>query len=74
MASKPVAKTMASTSYSAPPTREPLGVISSIGVLRDVDQRHVVAVEGLVVVGVDAEALGAERVAFGHSSSATPGP
>ena len=45
-----------------PRVRMPVGVISSIGVVAEVDERDVVAVERLEVVGVDAEALGAERV------------
>ena len=38
-----------------------------------VDQRHVVAVEGLEVVGVDRWALRAERIVLGHSISAVAG-
>ena len=43
MASKPVAKTMASTSYSRPLALTPRGVIASIGALADIDQRDVAA-------------------------------
>ena len=59
MASKPVAKTMTSSSYSAAVVRMPVGVIASMGVSLMSTRRHVVAVERLVVVGVDRRALGA---------------
>ena len=62
MASKPVAKTMASTSYSRPLALTPRGVISSIGDLADVDQGDVGPVEGLVVADVDAQPLAADGV------------
>ena len=65
MASKPVAKTMLSSSYSAARVRTPRGVIASIGVAAEIDQGDVVAVERLVVVGVDADALGAEGIVLG---------
>ena len=60
IASKPVANTMRRARTRRPLVRRPSGVISSIGVVADVDQRHVRAVEGLVVVGVDAEPLAAD--------------
>ena len=62
IASKPVANTMASNSYSLPPVIRPFGVISSIGAFADVDQRDVVAVEGLEIIDVEADALGADRI------------
>ena len=58
MASKPVAKTMASSVVLRAARRaRPSGVIASIGVVAQVDQRDVVAVERLVVAGVDAQPL-----------------
>ena len=67
MASKPVANTMMSHSYSLPPARMPFAVISSIAsVGRRIDQQHVVLVEGLVVVGVERLALGAVGVPLGY--------
>ena len=57
-----MANTMLSSSYSRSRVTRPCGVIRSIGDFADVDERDVVAVVGLVVVDVDAEPLGAERI------------
>ena len=63
MASNPIANTMHVELVLRPPSvRSPRGVTAAIGSLADVDERHVVAVVGLVVVDVDADALGADRV------------
>ena len=72
MASKPVAKTMLSSSYSVArgphaPRRDRLDRLAA-----DVDQGDVVAVEGVVVVGVDADALGAERIVPGGQRARPP--
>ena len=71
MASKPVAKTMASSSKVWPPSvRRPVAVISAIGSLRTSTRRDVVAVVGLVVVGIEAEPLGADRMVLGRQQFA----
>ena len=62
MASKPVAKTMLSSSYSASAVRRPCWRDRLDRHAPGIDQGHVVAVEGLVVAGVEAQALGADRV------------
>src|SRR5665213_3178172 len=56
MASKPMAVTRASMAYSARVDRGGANI----------DEGHVLAVEGRVVVGVDAEALGPERIGPGR--------
>ena len=62
MASKPVASTSASTWYSLPPVRTAFGrdLLDRIGL--DVDQCHVRTVEGRKILGVDADAFGADRM------------
>ena len=74
MASKPVAKTRASSSISPSATRTPVGVISTIGVAPEVDERDVGAVERVVVAGVEARPLGRRTGGrVGDSASATSG-
>ena len=75
MASKPIAKTMASTAYSRALVRTPVRGDRLDRLVREVDQGDVVAVEGLVVAGVDADPLGAERVGpRARASRRSPGP
>ena len=62
IASKPVANTITSSSYSVLAVLIPRAVIAGDRVAANVDERDVVAVVGLVVVDVDADALGPDRM------------
>ncbi len=65
MASKPVAKTMASKANDSAVVSMPVSVTVVMGVLRRVDQPHMGQVEGLVVVRVEAGTFGAVVVVLG---------
>jgi hypothetical protein len=72
MASNPVASTSVGL-VSLPPTRTALSVISSIGLALISTRFDVRLVEGREIIGVDADALGADRMAVGCSSFAVAG-
>ncbi len=71
IASKPVANTMASSSYSASPARTPAAVISLDRRAAHIDQSDIRPIECRVVVGIDADPLGADRVVLRRQRSAT---
>ncbi len=69
IASKPVAKTIASSSYSPSSVRTPAGGDLLDRVRLYIHQRHVVAVVGLVIIGIETQPLGADRMVFRRQQS-----